>query len=86
MRLGSSTVSKEPKDILLSNTGTPMIPDIAYQEEEGPTSSRPRLLDIKTLGGGTKQYTSTKSGNLRKGAHVRDFLNCGGPEATIFYN
>ena len=49
-----------------------MIPDIAYQEEEGPTSSRPRLLDIKTLGGGTKQYTSTKSGNLRKGAHVRE--------------
>ena len=49
-----------------------MIPDIAYQEEEGPTSSRPRLLDIKTLGGGTKQYTSTKSGNLRKGAHARE--------------
>ena len=72
MRLGSSTVSTEPKDLFLSATGTSMIPDIAYQEEEGPNSGGPRLLDIKTLGGGTKQYTCTTSGNLRKGAHVRE--------------
>ena len=72
MRLGSSTVSKEPKDLLLSATGRPMIPDIAYHEEEGPNSRGPRLLDIKTLGGGAKQYTSRATGDLPKGAHVRE--------------
>ena len=72
MRLGCTTVSKEPKDLLVSaKRGTSIIPDIAFAESDGPHSGRAVLFDIKTLGGGTKEYIANNSGPLLKGTAVR---------------
>ena len=72
MRLGCTTVSKRPKDLLVSaKRGTSIIPDIAFAESDGPHSGRAVLFDIKTLGGGTKEYIANNSGPLLKGTAVR---------------
>ena len=72
MRLGCTTVSREPKDLLVSaQGGRSIIPDIAFAKSASPHFGKETLFDIKTLGGGTKEYTGNYSGPLLKGAAVR---------------
>ena len=72
MRLGCTTVSREPADLLVSARGGRSIrPDIAFAKSASPHSGEVTLFDIKTLGGGTKEYTGNNSGPLLKGAAIR---------------